>query len=167
MKRLYIFFVILFILSIASCSHDTPDAGGTFPTVDYSSLITEGNIKIPNSTPAITVFNLFYDKYGYGEFTLNGTGIHTESTTLMGNTIEESVTCNVTKIKIYSQDDSTEGFHTSAFYVDFYNDRNEVLTYCYDWNYHNTNGRNRKASYWYQGYNWYSVSNSWDINIKN
>ncbi len=51
--------------------------------VDYSELIQQDTYKISSSTNAITVFNLFYDVFGYDEHTINGTAIHTESVVLI------------------------------------------------------------------------------------
>ena len=156
--RKLICILLPFLFLCFSCSQDTPDEGGTFPTKDYSSLIKENTYVIPASVDAITVFNLFYNKYGYGDFNITGNAIHTETAILNGQKIENSITCNILKIKVYCIDNSTKGFHGSAFYTDFYNDKNEVLSYCYEWNYRNTHGLNKKVSNW-------NNTPVWDITI--
>ena len=122
-----ILFIALFSLLFFSCEY-TADDTNTFPAVDYSNLITEDGYKIDSSVDALTVFNLFYNVYGYGEFEISGSAEHSESSKLIETTYTEKLSCNITKIKVYHLDNSSSGMHISSFFVDFINDKNEILS---------------------------------------
>ena len=165
MKKL---FLILIPFLFFSCSQSVPNEGGTFKHEDYSSLIKDNRYEISSDIPASLVFNLFYDKYGYGTFDIQGNATHTEKTVLMGEQIQRTVTCQIKKVNIYCINNSTEGMHLSSFYVDFYNENNEILSYCYSWQYDYTNSRNTKSSTWQQETEWYKASAdkcSWNLSI--
>ena len=170
MKKIFFLIFTFFTFTFFSCN-DIPDNTDSFPVVDYSELIQQDSYKISPSTTAITVFNLFYNVFGYGEHTINGTAVHTESADLIGITHTETISCNITKVKIYHIDNSTKGSTVSTFYVDFINSDNEVLSYCYQWQYKNTNAwENGKTSTFFQSQEWYKKSDSktktsWDITI--
>lgn len=165
------FFIMLFIpCFLISCS-DVADDVNSFPTVDYTELVQDDSYKIPSSADALTVFNLFYNTFGYGEFSVSGTATHTETEKLIENTYTQTITCNIEKIKIYHTDNSTSGLTVSSFYVDFINEDQEVMTYCYQWQYKNTNAwKNDKTSTWKQSSDWYKSANNatridWNISI--
>lgn len=170
-KNNKLLFIIIFIpCFLISCS-DVADDVNSFPTVDYTVLVQDDSYKISSSTDALTVFNLCYNIYGYGEFSVSGTATHTESAQIIENTYTESITCNIEKIKIYHTDNSTAGLTVSSFYVDFVNENQETMTYCYQWQYKNTNAwKNDKTSTWKQTSDWYKNANTetridWDISI--
>lgn len=174
MKKNFLLFLIVLLMSyfIISCS-DVADDVNSFPTVNYAELVQDDYYKISSSTDAITVFNLFYYEsgFGYGEHPINGTAVHTESANLIGIPHTETISCSITKVKIYHIDNSTKGSTVSTFYVDFINSDNEVLSYCYQWQYKNTNAwKNGKTSTFLQSQEWYKKSDSktktsWDITI--
>lgn len=164
--------LILLALIFISCTHVVANDPNTFPSVDYSSCVYNTCYKIPSSEDALTVFNLFYNEYGYGEFNVEGTAEHCETTKLIGVYHTEKISCKVTKIKVYNIDYSTPGERRSAFFVDLYNDKNEVLQYCYKWEYRHSNvWINGKTSGWFNTEKWYKESNNetrtnWNIEIK-
>ena len=133
MKVKMFVFALFLSLSFISCDFYPADKTGTFPPVDYSSLVLSDSYKIDSSVKALPVLNLFYDTFGYGEFDISGTATHTESALVMGETITKSISCNIKKVKITHIDKSTSGMTLDTFYVDFYNTDNEVLSYCYEW----------------------------------
>lgn len=159
MKRfLPLFFITLLFIS---CSNNVPDEPNTFPSVEYSKLVYTNYYKIPSSADALTVFNMFYNEYGYGEFNIDGTAEHSESSDLIGKTHKENITCKITKVKVYNVDYSTPGEKRCAFFVDLYNEKNEVLQYCYKWQYRNTNAWvNGKTSKWFYTEKWYKDANN-------
>lgn len=171
MKKNFLLFLIMLLMSyfIISCS-DVADDVNSFPTVNYAELVQDDSYKISSSTDALTVFNLCYNSFGYGEFNISGTATHTESANLIGPHTE-TISCSITKVKIYHIDNSTKGSTVSTFYVDFINSDNEVLSYCYQWQYKNTNAwENGKTSTFLQSQEWYKKSDSktktsWDITI--
>lgn len=172
MKKNFLLFLIVPLMSyfIISCS-DVADDVNSFPTVNYAELVQDDSYKISSSTDALTVFNLCYNSFGYGEFNISGTATHTESANLIGIPHTETISCSITKVKIYHIDNSTKGSTVSTFYVDFINSDNEVLSYCYQWQYKNTNAwKNGKTSTFLQSQEWYKKSDSktktsWDITI--
>ena len=169
MKKLLSLIFTLSVFVFSSC--ENADDINSFPYEDYSELIQQNSYVISPSTKALTVLNLFYDKFGYGEHSINGTAIHKESANLIDTSYEESISCDVKKVNIYHIDNSTKGMSVSAFYVDFYNTDDEVLSYCYEWQYKNTNvWKNEKTSTFFQTSNWYKKSDSktktsWNITI--
>ena len=172
MKKIFIIFIFLFtsFFCFTSCS-DIADDTNSFPTADYSNLVYSDCFKIDSSADALTVFNLFYDTFGYGDFDINGTASHSENATLIGVNHSETISCNIKNVKISHIDKSTQGMTVSSFYVDFTNENDEVLTYCYEWQYHNTNAwKNGKTSTWFSSSDWYKKSdektrNEWNIVI--
>jgi len=161
--------VLIFLLSILFCSCSTAaDNPDTFPSADYSNLIKDDCYKIDSSIDALTVLNLFYDNFGYGNFDVSGKATHSESATLIGIDHTENISCNITNIKIYHH---TGNSNISSFYVDFINENNEVLSYCYKWQYNNTNcWGNNKTSTFYSSSEWYKKADnktrtSWNIII--
>lgn len=168
MKKYWLLFILFLFFS---CNMDVADDTDTFPNADYSSLIKNDMYKIGADVNALTVFNLFYDKYGYGDFGISGIAFHSENATLIGVAHSETVSCNINHVKVYHIDESTAGMTVSSFYVDFTNDNNEVLSYCYKWQYHNTNAwEDGKTSTWFSSSDWYKNSDdktktAWDIVI--
>jgi hypothetical protein len=142
------------------------DDPNSFPIVDYSDLVCSDCYKIDSSTDAITVFNLFYREFGYGDFDISGNATHTESAVLIGSHYSETIQCDIKRVKIYHTVD-----YTSSFFVDFINEKNEILTYCYRWQYNNANAwENGKYSTWFCSDDWYKTANnktktSWNIVI--
>ena len=137
MKKL---FLLLLPLLFISCNFDTHDDVETFPIVDYSSLVKDDKYVIPSGTEALTIFNCFYTQYGYGEFNIEGTYTHTESAYLNNVLYEDTITKTLKKIIISNiVIENTSGSHISGFYITFITDKNEILEYCYQWQYHNTN----------------------------
>ncbi len=171
MKKNNTLIFIIFLLTCFLISCSDVDNIDSFPTVDYSKLVQDDAYKISSSTDALTVFNLCYNVYGYGEFSVSGIATHTESATVIENTYTESITCNIEKIKVYHSDDSTSGLTVSSFYVDFINENQETMSYCYQWQYKNTNAwKNDKTSTWKQTSTWYKNANNstrtdWNISI--
>ena len=145
-----------------SCA-DSADNTETFPTINYSHLVKSDSYKIDSSENVLTVLNLFVNEYGYGEHTVNGIAIHSENAILTGVPYKEEISCNINKIKVYHVDDSTNGMTISSFYVDFYNEKDEILSYIYKWQY-------TKTSDWCKSDAWYKNANEksrtdWDITI--
>lgn len=156
MKTKYLFFSLLVSFFFFSCSLDSADNVDSFPTADYSSLVKSDCYKIGDDVKALAVLNLFYDTFGYGEFDISGTASHSESATLIGVNHTETIACNINHVKIYHINNSTSGETVSSFYVDFTNENGEVLSYCYKWQYHNTNAwKNGKTSTWFISSDWY------------
>ena len=145
--------LFLLIFTFISC-REPSDNVNTFPLIDYSMLVHSDGYRIDTSVDALTVFNLFYDKYGYGEFTINGTAKHSESALLINILHTEEISCSIKKVKIYHTSD--EGLPSGSFYVDFYNESGEILSYCYQWQYNHSNvWKNGKASEWCKNDEWY------------
>ena len=171
MKIKYFFFVLLISFFFMSCNMDVADDTSTFPKADYSSLIKSDCYNIGADVNALTVFNLFYDTFGYGDFDISGSASHTESATLNGVLHSETISCNINHVKISHIDESTPGMTVSSFYVDFTNENSEILSYCYKWQYHNTNAwKNGKTSTWFCSTDWYKKADdktrtAWDIVI--
>lgn len=170
MKKFILFLIPLFL--IISCKFDDSDPIDSFPVKDYSSLVKEDKYAIPSSAEAIVVFNLIYNEFGYGEHEITqGSGVHTESKTVLGEKITKTDTCEIKKIKVYHVDNSTSGMHVSSFYVDLINEKNEILQYCYEWQYHIDNAwKNTKTSKWHQTEAWYKSADDktrvdWNLTI--
>jgi len=147
----------LFIVVITSCEMQQADDVESFPTADYSALVKSDKYEIESSTDALTVFNLFYNTFGYGEFNVSGSATHSESASLIGVSHSETITCTINKAKVYHINKSTTGSTISSFYVDIYNENDERLSYCYEWQYKNTNAwKNKKTSEYYKTLAWYN-----------
>lgn len=167
-----LFISALFLsLFFTACDFDSADKTGTFPSADYSALVLSDSYKIDSTVEVLPVLNLFYDTFGYGEYDISGTATHTESVVVMGKTVTNSISCDINKIKISHIDKSTPGMTIDSYYVDFYNTDNEILSYCYEWQYHNTNAwKNNKTCNFFQASDWYkkadnSAKIAWDIVI--
>ncbi len=160
MKKNFFYATLLTALFVFSaCNLYPADSIGTFPSADYSTLITTDSYKISSSTKTLPVLNLFYDTFGYGEFDVSGTATHTESAVVMGETITKTISCDIKKVKISHIDNSTPGLTLDTYYIDFYNTDNEVLSYCYEWQYHNTNAwKNNKTCNFFQASDWYKTA---------
>lgn len=169
-NKLFIFALCLSLL-FTSCNFDTADKIGTFPSADYSALVLSDSYTIDSTVKTLPVLNLFYDNFGYGEFDISGTATHTESAVVMGETVTKSISCNINKVKISHIDKSSSGMTLDTYYVDFYNTDNEILSYCYEWQHHNTNAwKNNKTCNFFQASDWYknaddSAKIDWDIVI--
>lgn len=167
MKNKLFIFALFFSLFFIACDFDPADKTGTFPSADYSALVLSDSYKIDSTVKALPVLNLFYDTFGYGEFDISGTATHTESAVVMGETVTKSISCNINKVKISHIDKST----VDTYYVDFYNTENEILSYCYEWQCHNTNAwKNNKTCNFFQASGWYkkaddSAKIAWNIVI--
>ena len=171
MKNKLFIFALFFSLFFIACDFDPADKIGTFPSADYSALVLSDSYKIDSTVKALPVLNLFYDTFGYGEFDISGTATHTESAVVMGETVTKSISCNINKVKISHIDKSTSGMTVDTYYIDFYNTDNEILSYCYEWQYHNTNAwKNNKTCNFFQASDWYKIADdsakiAWNIVI--
>lgn len=160
-KNFFVIFSTILLFVFSACNLDTADTPGTFPSADYSSLVTVDSYKIKSSTETLPVLNLFYDNFGYGEFDISGTATHTESAVVMGETITRTISCDIKKVKISHIDKSKPGLTVDTYYIDFYNTDNEVLSYCYEWQYHNTNAwKKNKTCNFFQASDWYKTADN-------
>lgn len=142
-----ILFLILISLIFVGCQLDTADDIDSFPKADYSHIIQDDQYIIPVNTPALTIFNCFYNEFGYGEFDINGQYSHTESATLNGKLYSDTITKTINKMKIYHvKDVESKGETISSFYVLFFTTDNTVFEFRYQWQYSNTNAwKNNKS----------------------
>ena len=131
------YFILLFIFLISSCSlfDYKGDPDGSFITVDYENYINGNTITFPKNTDALHIFNCLYNTFGYGSFSCNGTYSHTESAKLNGKLFTDTITKNITKFEISHDTDVDK----NTFTICFTTDKNEILTYIYKWQFHNSN----------------------------
>lgn len=147
MKK-YILCVLIFF-SIISCTNESPDVSNTFPSIDYSNSVNQSSLEIFKTSTALEVLNLLYNEYnGFGEYEITGTGQRSENS--------EQIIYNLKKIRIYNVPKSKSS-HIGEFYIDFINEKNETLTYCYKWQYHYDNIWENSIikSNWGQNDSWY------------
>lgn len=138
--RVKIFIFMVLIGSIMGCN-DVSNSD-TLPTTDAKKFITDNKITFPENTTALEIYNCMSNKYGTGEHTITGNYSHTESTKLNGKSYSDTITKNIIKVSIYKSKTET----TNSFSVDFITDNDEKISFCYTWQYSNTNAWNNNKS---------------------
>jgi len=139
MKR-FLFLLLFAFLFITGCNMYSADDIDSFPSTDYSFMIKDNSYDIPAGTNALQLFNCFYSEFGYGEYNIQGQYTKTATAVLNGKTYTDTINKTLTKIKIWHvRDVDNKEDPISSFYVAFYTDNNEVLQYCYQWQYDNQN----------------------------
>lgn len=132
MRKLFLlcFFALLFV----SCDFNGDDANSV-PHTDNSLFVQENSVIFPIGTTALEIYSCLYEKYGLGTFSANGIYTRTETAILNGNQYTDTKVKNIVEIKVYKSD--TESTH--LFHCDFITESNEVLSFYYQWQNHNTN----------------------------
>lgn len=168
MKKLFLYFFLISCLYI-SCDSYSKDKLDSFPSADYSTLIKNDKYEITETSSPLQVFNLFYNEFGYGEHVVTGSATHAEMLIPVDSEQYKKPVTDIKLIKIINIQDPKA--HTSSFSISFINTNEEVLSYCYKWQYHTTNiWENSKKSTWCQTENWFKKSDEktrlkWRISI--
>lgn len=133
--------VFIFICLLFSCS-DGGDAADSLPSVKTSDFRTDGGYTFPVQTSALQMYATLSEDYEIGEYVINATYTKTENAVLNGKPYSDTITKQITKMKIYKSD--TEASH--LFHVDFICADESVIAFYYQWQYSNTNAWHNNKS---------------------